>query len=300
MLDYINEIRNTLKQFAPILSKQEINERRNFLLGFYNGWINIGIEHDLMYYNYSDLMSTYVDYFKGKNLKTITLTTDTEYYRARIGSKGLKVKFDDIDLTLNIPYYNKDISQVPPLLATGGRFNREGVSYLYLANDVETALAEVHSQVGQLVTVAKFKLFSDLELLDLSCYYNDIELDAWKYIMVQPIHEGIKKRYLITQFLSDVLRHINGNGFYFKSSQTDGYNIVCFKPYIFYEIDLSEELYQIAEISYKFYKYQGHINKDTYQNIESYLGPMKTTAKTNMDDFNYFTNYMKHKNDVHD
>lgn len=48
-----------------------------------------------------------------------------------------------------LPYYKNEIESPPPIYTTGRRFNRDGISYLYLADTIETCLLEVHLQIGQ-------------------------------------------------------------------------------------------------------------------------------------------------------
>src|SRR5258708_1358997 len=54
-----------------------------------------------------------------------------------------------------------------------GRVNRKGVPVLYLARDRETAVAETRPWIGQLITVAAFKLARECRLVDCSLNTKD-------------------------------------------------------------------------------------------------------------------------------
>ena len=49
----------------------------------------------------------------------------------------------------------------PARFVKGGRFNRQGVSYLYLADNVETCISEIHLQVGQICSIVQFKCIKE-------------------------------------------------------------------------------------------------------------------------------------------
>lgn len=300
MLEYIEKLHKNLESVDGIIKYGDDKVKKKFLFGFYKTSIENGIKNELMKYNYHEMIDDYIKYFQSKRLENIRITSNSVFYRARIGHKNLEAMSGDMNSDIMLPFYGDDISSVPPLMATGGRFNREGVSNLYLADSEKTALVEVHSQVGQKISVAKFKLVMDTDFLDLSNDYDDIELQVWKSIMTQPIHDEIKRTYLITQFLADVLKAININGFYFKSSQTDGYNVVCFIPSLFSLVPYSEEIYTIEEISYKYKRYQGYIDAYASPYGEQSLGYIKPTDKSNKQDLEYFFQAIKHKKELND
>lgn len=210
------------------------------------------IEEDLKYNNPDKLMNKYVKYFKEKQFKKITVKKDDEFYRGRIGKIIVQGAIDDSNTLFTMPYYKSMIEAAPPLYTSGGRFNRAGVSYLYLTTDLETCFAEVHLQVGQECSIGKFKCVKDVELINLSEFGDDLELKAWYDIITQPVHDEIKHKYFITQFIAEVLINLNSEGLYFKSVQSTGNNIVCFNPDNFKLIEYSEKLYRANKIKYQF------------------------------------------------
>lgn len=210
------------------------------------------IENDLKHNNPDKLLQKYRDRYKGKKFKTITIKKDTAFYRARIGKFSIPANKDDLNITLDIPFYGDSIKAAPPIYTPGGRFNRAGVSYLYLATDIETCLAEVHLQVGQECSVAQFKSNEDIKLVNLSDHGGDLELDMLYRILVDPVYDAIKHKYFITQFIAEVIKDDDTVGFYFKSAQSNGDNIVCFNPDKFDLVRFSEKLYVATGIRYEF------------------------------------------------
>nr|WP_175828905.1 RES family NAD+ phosphorylase [Burkholderia cepacia] len=83
----------------------------------------------------------------------------TILYRSRLG-------FDMIEGTIE-PYTGADIGAPPPGIAKPGRANRAGEVVLYLADQEETAVAEVRPVRGLLVSVAEVHTVRDLRLVDL-------------------------------------------------------------------------------------------------------------------------------------
>lgn len=212
-----------------------------------------GIEKDIIENDYTDLLNEYSAYFKTKKFRTKNISTGTEtYHRARIGKNTLQGSDQDMNKDYIIPFYGKQIGCAPKLHVKGGRFNREGYSYLYLASTVEACLAEIHLQVGQDCTVAQFKSTRDVKLMNLVVNRkDDLEIQLWYRIMTQPVYDAVQYKYLVTQFLADVFRENFRDGIYFKSSQGEGKNIVCFDPSAFALKKYSEKIYRATSIQYR-------------------------------------------------
>ena len=60
------------------------------------------------------------------------------------------------------PLNRKDIGAPPPHKTSDGRINPRGISYLYLSDDIETALIEVRPWLKQEVTVGYFEITKNL------------------------------------------------------------------------------------------------------------------------------------------
>jgi RES domain-containing protein len=59
-----------------------------------------------------------------------------------------------------------EIGAPPPTIATPGRLNRSGVSFLYLSTDETTAAAEVRPHPGHRVSIAAFRSLKEIRLAD--------------------------------------------------------------------------------------------------------------------------------------
>ena len=235
------------------------------------------LESDLKDNNPDKIIDKYFNYLSQKKFQKIKIEKGRVFYRGRIGKMTLQGSIDDYNTKFNMPYYG-DMINVPPPLYTlqGGRFNRAGVSYLYLATDVETCLAEVHLQVGQECSVGKFECINDIELINLSDFGNDLELKIWYELITQPIHSEIKYKYFITQFISEVLMKINSYGLYFKSVQSNGYNIVCFKPENFKPIKYSEKIYKAEKINYEYKEVKDDVRIFAERNDANLISDLNT------------------------
>lgn len=229
------------------------------------------VNDDLMNNNPDNLFEEYKEYFKTKKLPSKIIDTDKVYYRGRIGNEVIYGAEDDYNRSFILPYYQKGIEAPPPIYTEGGRFNRQGISYLYLADSIETCLAEVHLQIGQNCSVGEFKCKEQIEVIDLTVLNKDVEIETWIEILTQPVHNGTKHVYNITRFLADVFKSINNNGIYFKSVQAEGHNIVCFNPSLFQLIEHSEKIYAAAKIKYVYHQVEDSIREYSKKRKREYL-----------------------------
>ena len=213
-----------------------------------------------------------------ENLK-FTLDIDSRYYRARIGYKEEKKDFGSSDMNIKVPYKQKEISSPPILKAPAGRVNRQGISYLYLASNIKTAIGEVRPHPGHYLSIGEFTNIKKLNLADLR-FINLIDyfLDKRKlkqYMLLKdlsnelslPILPNERENYLVTQFISDIIRQLGFDGILFKSSISKGHNLVVFDSENFQFKENSSELFKIttAEFGYKKteYEYDIFIQKAT-------------------------------------
>ncbi|WP_404591986.1 RES family NAD+ phosphorylase [Paenibacillus sp. RC73] len=159
------------------------------------------------------------------HVETITIDKeDGPFYRGRVeGDKGPYIKA-------------RDLKAPPTLLSKVGRINPIGLSFLYVADTIDTALQELHQEVGKVVSIAKCVPNRDLKLLNLT---HDIKEDkktnSFRRIINErfstPInYENPVLEYLPTQviaiYVKDVMEY---DGIKYQSSiNKDGYNIVLF------------------------------------------------------------------------
>lgn len=135
-----------------------------------------------------------------------------------------------------------------PLKGYEGRANPKGISYLYLANDENTSMAELRPHIGEYISSAQFKVNRSLRLID--CYsvpkhYNyvmcifdmptsqeDIGYAIWSMInaaFTKPIkNNDSSSDYVPTQILAELFKSEGFDGVCFKSSMGAGHNFVLF------------------------------------------------------------------------
>ena len=197
---------------------------------------------------------------------TEIVPTGCEFFRGRIGVKSRLVKKPEFFVNGRsfgyLPFVGKDIERPPIKLATEGRFNRTRVSLLYLASDVQTAVAELRPYPGHLVSTAMFRLNRDLKVAnfskhDIRNFLSDPRLEDLRSIMsiadvlnvpVQPEHRAL---YAATQLFADVLRSAGFEGLTFKSSVGKGQNLTCFVSDAFELVSGSEGVQDVISLEYR-------------------------------------------------
>lgn len=160
-------------------------------------------------------------------------STERCFYRARVHESKLLI----------------DQMRAPPsITVTAGRANPIGISYLYLAENEKTCIAEVRPSNGSLVSVATFNLKTTLSILDLTnprkkasfllqeseslenslIHINLLEIFAnelSKPVLPNRTHLD----YIPTQFICEFFKTVCGfHGLVFNSSFGNGKNIVLF------------------------------------------------------------------------
>lgn len=138
----------------------------------------------------------------------------------------------------------------PPIeLATSGRANPKGISYLYVADSLETSLYETRASLFDYVTVGEFKLTEDITILNLRnpkddpIYWSEIE-EIENYLIYIPFIQTLQKElslpirkrdqildYIPTQYISEFIKSLEFDGVEYQSSlNSTGYNIAIFNP----------------------------------------------------------------------
>lgn len=169
--------------------------------------------------------------------KRVKIQKDVSFYRARIGY----VLKDN----LSAPYPKEQMGKAPANNVVDGRANPRGISYLYVASDVDTAVSEVRPWKSAKVSVAKFILKDDVEIADLTL--STIEspfhsIDLRRMLELQQLLEAISLEfskpvspsdsgidYIPTQYISELIKSEGYAGFKFKSSIANGDNFVFFE-----------------------------------------------------------------------
>lgn len=198
----------------------------------------------------------------------------SNFYRSRIGhvNEEISINFENFTQTIKVPFKNKELGQPPVSLASAGRANRQGISFLYLASNKDTSISEVRPVPGNYVSVGKFKNkidinLVDLRFIDLSKYYKSSEklnlFELFRDLAIDlsyPVTPSEKNKYLVTQFLSDIIRRLNYDGLVFKSSLNVGDNFVIFKPEQFDFVDNSSSLIKITKMKFSYEDVEYHVS----------------------------------------
>lgn len=136
-----------------------------------------------------------------------------------------------------------------PELASAGRANPRGISYLYLTNDIKTSLYETRASLYDYASVGEFKAQEDLKILNLRSIKDDpipwSEAEAIEDFLIyipfiqtlqREISLPIRKKdktldYIPTQYLSEYIKSMNYDGVEYKSSiYSEGHNLAIFNP----------------------------------------------------------------------
>lgn len=211
-----------------------------------------------------------------------TLEKGKTLVRARIGTSW--VEFDDGD-EQPYPISPHKMGPPPKHLASAGRSNSEGIPYLYLATQVDTAVAEVRPWIGAEVTIGFFKILSDLNIVDTSGDKPKSTLSLYEFVNIDQedfdirrkpnhVYTSVEKeeyiwgdinstfsrpispndsllKYLPTQFVSEKLKTEGYDGVAYRSSLNEkGYNIALFDPQKAKCINC--RMYKIKKMTYDF------------------------------------------------
>lgn len=188
------------------------------------------------------------------NRHSYLLKKGTLFYRGRI--------------SLHDGFNPDEMFNPPSHLASAGRANPNGISYLYLANDVETTLYETRSSLYDYVTIGKFLAKSDLNLINLkeTNIYDPIPLsekeELNEFLLYLPFINTLEVElskpirrydsdldYLPTQYICEFIKSSNFDGVVYKSSLNPmGYNIAIFNSDKFDCIGC--EIHEINAIKY--------------------------------------------------
>lgn len=174
----------------------------------------------------------------------VMLPKHTLLYRARLlnfeNKKQVVVNATTDASSSKIKGLKADEMGAPPKeLATSGRANPFGISYLYLANNPEIACSEVQPIWGDWISVSTFKTFEDLGIIDLTNIYEDNKLNRYEQLLFETLREAFStpvrnkdKDYLATQYIAAYLESKNYQGIKYPSAQNssskEGYNVVLF------------------------------------------------------------------------
>ena len=198
--------------------------------------------------------------------RILSVPLGTTYWRAQLGHAWGKA----------LPPYEKLDARVPfpparmiplPHVASEGRVNPKGISFLHLASDNETSISEVRPWVGKFVSTARFKTTKPLTLIDCSVAHSDDyvvyfdepspperEQAVWRDIdraFSQPVNpDDSTAEYVPTQILAELFRKNRFDGVMYKSCLGPGSNIALFDVSTAKLVDRS--LYSVEGVKFSF------------------------------------------------
>lgn len=93
-------------------------------------------------------------------------------WRARVGCEEVKVELAHRYFTYkDYPFQGNDMKEPPVRWDVEGRANPRGISYLYVASNLNTAIGEVRPWIGSKVSVGEFVAMRDLTVIDCSKHH---------------------------------------------------------------------------------------------------------------------------------
>lgn len=154
----------------------------------------------------------------------------------------------------------------------GGRVNPTGISILYLSDSKETTLYEIRAGLYDFVTIGRFKLTKDVEVISLADIGRispfiglDYGFDYTQYAVnlehltmiaqeiAKPLRNVDTLDYLPTQYISDFIRSKGYSGIeYISTMYKNGINLAVFDPSLFKCTGTS--VYDVKSISYSYTK----------------------------------------------
>jgi RES domain len=211
------------------------------------------VQSDFRYFRADDVEQILAEVLATSSPRRVRVARDWRFWRARLGAvwdeNAVTAEADGLTICgANRPH---PIDQMKPMQGNWGsqaegRANPRGISYLYLATNIHTALAEVRPWIGSHVSMGEFAVVRDLTLIDCSKYHAGLSALAdpssasredglWSAIdraFAKPVGRGDNpKDYIPTQILSEFFKSHGFDGIEYKSLLDDeGHNIALFRP----------------------------------------------------------------------
>ncbi|WP_342556955.1 RES domain-containing protein [Lysinibacillus sp. FSL P4-0201] len=272
---------------------------------YYNRYFDLGNEHS----SRTDLLNSLGRIFE---LKSETIDTDQKLYRARKVEKAFTE-------SKNINWY-KELGPAPAKYATNNRMSPSGISYTYLADNIQTTIQEIRAENRDKVILGEFNPKFVLCVLDLSkkvkipkvSIFNEEyrHNDNWLEEFISDFTEEISKpvsnvekniEYIATQVLAEFIRKLGFDGIKFESSLINGtFNYVLFcgpNPELSRE-DYDHEYFEYKELELPYFNEWLFLkkvsNNEVYQNYS-----LKTlndnTEIEHLEEFTLKSGYSKKK-----
>lgn len=186
------------------------------------------------------------------------------WYRTRVGVREDSRHFGDGKVTrIAIPFKGAEIGALQPARASASRVNRQGVSVLYVASDIDTALSEIRPHPAHLLSVGGFRPTRRLRVANFNVPIqryssSDERLDVFAKIyhidslLSAPIVPEDRHKYASTQLLADTLIRRGFDAVSYRSSVADGRNLCAFRPSDFAYDETTAAVTQVDRLRYVF------------------------------------------------
>ena len=165
-----------------------------------------------------------------------------------------------------------DMGKPPAELTSNGRANPIGIPCLYVASDSNTAISEIRPTIGEIVSVAEFDVYENIQLVDLrsprktvspfDLFEEQIKLlrRYMKYVcrlseeLTLPVSpKTAHLEYLPSQYLCEFIKHCGYDGVIYRSAMGNGVNYAIFNDDKVAGINVRH--YKIDDISAKYSEY---------------------------------------------
>ncbi len=152
----------------------------------------------------------------------------TILYRAR---KYNREEIDESRLGTQFEGYNAEESFVNlgSKWPTSGRMNAQGITVLYVANDIRTAITELHPYFEEYYSVASIEVKNSLKIADLSKGWstNDDDFTRFLAVYVQEwVSQGSsEKDYVFPQYISSYCKFLGYDGIGYRSKYATRENV---------------------------------------------------------------------------
>jgi hypothetical protein len=203
--------------------------------------------------------------------RLLQVPTGKIFWRAQLGCEQ-----DSVTYLEEVPYGQKRMKPRTER-ATEGRANAKGIPCLYVSTTKETAMSEVRPWVGALVSVAQFRLWRPITIVDCSKlhgqYINlaflnrtfdeitgkygpeDVQKIVWAAIdtaFSEPVTDSDDVAdYAPTQILAELFSSEGYDGVAYKSAFGEsGFNVALFDLDI--AVQLNGLLYKVESVNFKF------------------------------------------------
>jgi hypothetical protein len=179
------------------------------------------------------------------NKHSIDLESIKKTFPVRPYSKG-KIFYRSRISTNDKAYPIAEMGKPPNKYSKSGRANPKGISYLYVAQSIDTTLYEARATFLDLVSIGEFRLLENIRVITLRTSFQISPFvegySIREYLKNKPFIDLLEKElskplrrqdneldYLSTQYLCEYIKHLGYDGVEFGSSLHEGgINIVFF------------------------------------------------------------------------